>query len=81
MRRTIFGEPVLQPDDEDVTIPWIDQFGDEPDRAIARFIEEDDGVWGCEIHDNNDDMISVNDFPTRDALVGWLERNGIEVEN
>lgn len=79
MRRTTFNEPVLQPGD-DFYAEWQMYFDEEPDGEIARFIEQDDGKWGCEIADNNERSMQVNDFTSREALVEWLEEQKIENE-
>jgi hypothetical protein len=71
MRRNYFNEPVLQPDD-DIADFWNDEFGESADRLCARFIEDDDGVWGCQLFDADEREVAVNDFPSEDALRGWL---------
>lgn len=79
MRTTPFGEPVLQPSD-DFFAEWTAHFDEEPEGEIARFLEEDDGKWGCEIADNNDHTIQANDFPSEAALREWLIKSQIKIE-
>lgn len=79
MRKTGFGEPVLQPGD-DFFLQWNMQFDENPDGEVARFLEEEDGKWGCEIMDNNDRTMQVNDFPTKEALVDWLKSQKVQID-
>jgi hypothetical protein len=79
MRITPFGEPVFQAGD-DFFAEWTVHFDEEPQGEIARFIEEDDGKWGCEIADNNDHTAQANDFPSEADLRAWLTKNQITIE-
>lgn len=82
MRRTAFNEPVFQPGDEDFFGTWTMEFGEEPDREIARFIEYDEEFgWGCEITDNNERTVTCADFESEEALREWLKKNRIEIED
>lgn len=80
MRRTLFGEPVLTPDDEDVSAFWMEEFEEYPEGLYARFVQEDDGLWGCELADVSRE-VQVNDFPSEQAVRDWLAEQRIEVED
>ncbi len=79
MRTTAFNDVVAQPDD-DFTVVWCDRHGDAPNAPVARFLEEDDGTWGCQVNDNDDNEILVDDFPTKEALIAYLESHRVQVE-
>jgi hypothetical protein len=80
MRITMTGELVFQPGD-DFFAEWTAHFDEEPEGEIARFLEESDGVWGCEIMDNNDHTAQAHDFTTKESLVAWLSQNKITIED
>ena len=78
MRRNLFNEVILQPDDDILAI-WTDYKG-EPDGDIyARFVEEDDGKWGCELSDGFTEM-SANDFESEEQLRSWLQEQKVEID-
>lgn len=80
MRRTLFGTPVFQPGD-DFYANWSMIFVEEPDGEVARFLEEDDGKWGCEITDNNENSAQVNDFTSEAHLRDWLKLSQVKIED
>lgn len=80
MRTNVFNEPIFQPGD-DFFAEWVNFFGEDPEREIARFIEYDDDLgWGCEIADNNDRTAQVTEFKSEEDLRAWLTDNKIEIE-
>lgn len=78
MRRTLLREPVFQPGDDFIAL-WTDLFMEAPEGLYARFIEEDAGVWGCELADVTRE-VQVNDFPTEEALRAWLTQQEIDID-
>lgn len=82
MRFTLFNEPVLQPGD-DITAIWFDRVGDIESEVglTARFLEEDDGKWGCELFDEDGNTLSANDFTSESELRAWLTSQEVEIED
>lgn len=78
MRRTMFNDVILQPDD-DIYAAWADTHGEPDDAIYARFLEEDDGKWGCELSDGFTEM-SVSDFESEQQLRDWLTQQKVRIE-
>lgn len=80
MRKNVFNETILDDPEDDPTAAWAEAHGDDP-QLYARFIEEDQGLWGCELYDaDSEDTMSVDNFPSEDHLREWLARHRITPE-
>lgn len=85
MKRNMFGEVIIQPGD-DPTALWHDVHAPEEDPRLEAFdINNEDAYtlgWTCTLRnaDNWDQEMQVHDFPTREALVSFLESHCVEIE-
>jgi hypothetical protein len=81
MKRNMFGEAILQPDD-DILATFMDELAVNDDESFTAFDIDDDPTfgWSCVIHagDLGKEM-QAHDFKSESDLRAWLTRQGVEI--
>lgn len=84
MRRNMFGDPYIHPDDDLGAIFAEHEWEEGP--YTARFLYEagDEDItpgWCCDIADaEGSDIAHLEGFETKEALIAYAESFGLEVE-
>lgn len=82
MKRNLFGEMKIQPGD-DLCALWSEEYDvpvEDQEFDVLDIAEDENFGWGCTLQDSDGNEAELHDFSSKDALMKYLEENGVEVE-
>jgi hypothetical protein len=80
MKKNMFGESILQPED-DIAAHFADTYSSDAEDITARDIDQDPAFgWTAILADGDLNEVQAHEFESREAIEAWLTSQGVRIQ-